>query len=153
MEKLSFDYLLDGSASYGLDDHDPVWKTTPSANDDSIPTRRHPLMVLLFVVALGATTSIGAKEFSQWRARSVLEKMMRADQDQLRQSLLHVQQLQLEVEQRQALRTSQLDRARRMQAMADLQQAEDEARRAAIDASDRKSKGRGKVRKAVEPKA
>jgi TolA-binding protein len=119
--------------------------STPDLRPD-LPVRWNLIGLVVLAVVLGATLSLAAHEFVGWRSRVAFDNMMRADRDELRQSQLRVQKLQLEAQQRDAQRELQLERQLRLQALIVQQQVEDDARQAAIDATDRNAKAREKRR-------
>jgi hypothetical protein len=119
---------------------------TPGSRADG-PVRWNLIALVVLAVVLGAALSVAAHEFVGWRSRVAFDNMMRADRDELLQSQLRVQKLQLEAQQRETQRQLQSERQQRLQALIVQQQAEADARQAAIEATDRNAKAREKRRR------
>jgi len=117
--------------------------STAQASLDT-PVRWNLVGLIILAVVLGATLSVAAHEFVGWRSQVQFENMMRAERDELRQSQIRVQKLQLDMQLREAQRELQFEQKRRLKALSDEQRVEDDARRAAIDATDRNARAREK---------
>lgn len=131
----------------GVQDRDWYYRRDSRNDEQAFQPRprswtSHPITVVLAVI-FGAVAVWGVQvAVVEWRARVAAEQIMRAGNEAMRQTQLRLQQVQREVAEREERRQAALrqQEAIKAQAIAERQQAADEARRAAAAAVERKDK-------------
>jgi len=102
--------------------------------------RERPFMTVLIVVVIAGSFGLASQAYMEWRARVVMEQVDRRAQETFRATQLQAQQIQREVQMREAKWQTQRDQeeAQRVQAIQERQHAEDAAKRAAVEETRRR---------------
>ncbi len=137
----------------GVQDRDWYWKDTQGGSRDGDnrggrPFRPngsssyHPIAIVLAALIGAGALMVSVHAYQEWRARVAIAEVLRAGNEAMRQVQLQAAQQQREQAARQQARQAQIDRqeALKVQAIRQRQEADDEARRVALAAADRKER-------------